>query len=46
MVIDIRTLNRIAMPDTYPVPLQPEILALLRNALHISTVDAASFFYQ
>lgn len=46
VVVDIRVLNKIAMPDAYPVPLQAEILALLRNALYISTVDAASFFYQ
>lgn len=46
VVIDIRALNRITIPDAYPVPLQSEILALLRGALFISTVDAASFFYQ
>lgn len=46
VVVDIRVLNKIAMPDAYPVLLQAEILALLRNALYISTVDAASFFYQ
>jgi len=46
VVVDIRALNRITMPDAYPVPLQAEILSLLRNAPHISTVDAASFFYQ
>ena len=46
VVVDIRALNKITMPDTYPVPSQAEILSLLRGATHISTVDAASFFYQ
>ena len=46
VVVDIRALNKITMPDAYPVPSQAEILAELRNAGLISTVDAASFFYQ
>ena len=46
VVIDIRALNKITVPDAYPVSMQSEILALLRNATHISTVDAAAFFYQ
>ena len=46
VVVDIRALNRITMPDSYPVLLQADILALLRGKLFISTVDAASFFYQ
>ena len=46
VVVDIRALNSITMPDAYPVPSQAEILSLLRDSTHISTVDAASFFYQ
>lgn len=46
VVIDIRALNKITVPDAYPVPSQSEILALLMHATHISTVDAAAFFYQ
>lgn len=46
VVVDIRALNKITMPDAYLVPLQAEILAAIRNAGYISTVDAASFFYQ
>lgn len=34
------------MPDAYPVPSQAEILALLKGATHITTIDASSFFYQ
>lgn len=45
VVIDIGALNKITVPDVYPVPSQSEILALLRNVTHISTIDAASFFY-
>ena len=46
VVVDIRALNKITIPDAYPVPLQSEILALIMHATHISTIDAASFFYQ
>ena len=46
VVVDIRALNKITMPDSYPVPLQSEILALIRGAKYISVIDAASFFYQ
>lgn len=46
VVVDIRALNKITVPDAYPVPSQAEILALLRDATHISTIDAAAFFYQ
>ena len=45
-VVDIRALNQITMPDAYPIPLQSEILGLLRDATYISTIDLASFFYQ
>ena len=46
VVVDIRALNKITVPDAYPVPSQAEILALIRDATHISTIDAAAFFYQ
>lgn len=45
VVVDIRALNKITIPDAYPMPLQSEILALIIHATHISTIDAASFFY-
>ena len=45
VVVDIRALNKITMPDAYPVPSQSEVLAEIRNAALISTVDVASFFY-
>ena len=34
------------MPNAYPVPSQADILALIKYASHISTIDAAAFFYQ
>ncbi len=46
VVVDIRALNKITMPDAYPVPSQADILAAVRDSGFISTVDAASFFYQ
>ncbi len=46
VVVDIRALNKITMPDAYPVPSQAEILAEVKDSAVISTVDAASFFYQ
>lgn len=46
MVVDIRALNQITMPDAYPVPSQADILAAVQGTTYISTVDCASFFYQ
>ena len=46
VVIDIRALNKITMPDAYLVPSHADILAAVRGSTHISTVDCSSFFYQ
>ena len=46
VVVDIRALNKITLPDAYPVPLQSDILAAVSGAKFISTVDCSSFFYQ
>ena len=46
VVIDIRALNKITVPDAYPIPLQTEILAEVAGCNYITTVDCASFFYQ
>ena len=45
-VVDIRGLNKISTKDSYPVPLQADIIAAVRDCEYISTVDAVSFFYQ
>ncbi|RDL33672.1 uncharacterized protein BP5553_08040 [Venustampulla echinocandica] len=46
VVIDIRALNHITMPDAYPIPSQADILAAIAGCPYISTIDCASFFYQ
>ncbi|TAQ86585.1 hypothetical protein B7494_g5085 [Chlorociboria aeruginascens] len=45
-VADIRDLNSIVVPDTYPLPLQSDIIAICRGCNYISAIDATSFFYQ
>ena len=45
VVIDIRALNKITVSNAYPVSMQSEILALLRNVTYISTIDVVVFFY-
>jgi hypothetical protein len=46
VVIDLRALNRVAVPDNYPLPLQSEIIASFRGKLYITAIDATSFFNQ
>lgn len=43
---NIRGLNEISVKNFYPVPLQADIVAAVRDCEYISTVDAVSFFYQ
>ena len=46
VVIDIRGLNKVTIPDSYPMPLQSDTTAAVRNAKYISVMDCASFFHQ
>lgn len=46
VVVDIRGLNDLIVPDVYPVPLQSEVIARLLGCTHIAVMDAMSFFYQ
>lgn len=46
VVVDIRALNQITMPDAYPMPIKSEIIAALAGCPFISLMDCASFFYQ
>ena len=46
VVVDIRDLNQMALPDVYPLPLQADITALAQVCPYITVVDCASFFYQ
>lgn len=34
------------VPDTYPLPLQSDIIATVRGCTDLAVLDAASFFYQ
>ena len=46
VVVDIRSLNQITVPDVYPMPLQSDIIAAVQGSTFITTVDCASFFHQ
>ena len=46
VVVDIRGLNKITVPDAYPLPRQEDIIAAVRGARYISVVDATAFFHQ
>ena len=46
VVVDIRALNKITVPNTYPAPLQSDILAAIHGSKFISTIDCSSFFHQ
>ena len=46
VVVDIRGLNAITIPDAYPLPLKSDIIALLQGCPYISLIDASAFFYQ
>ena len=44
-VVDIRKLNDLVLPDSYPLPLQSEIIANVQGCTNLAVLDAASFFY-
>lgn len=46
VVVDIRKLNEMVLPDLYPLPLQSEIIANVQGCTNLAVLDAASFFYQ
>ncbi len=46
VVVDIRGLNALTQPDAYPLPLQADIIALLRDCPFITVIDCSAFFYQ
>ncbi len=45
-VVDIRKLNKLVLPDSYPLPLQSEIIAGVQECSNLAVLDATSFFYQ
>lgn len=46
VVVDIRELNKITENDTYPLPLQSDIISLLLGYSYLSTIDAVGWFHQ
>ncbi|KAA6411119.1 MAG: reverse transcriptase [Lasallia pustulata] len=46
VVVDICGLNKITMPDSYPLPRQLDIIAAVKGCPYISTMDRVAFFYQ
>ena len=46
VVVDIRELNRVTETDTYPLPLQSDVIALYMGHAYISIVDAIGWFHQ
>ena len=45
-VIDTRGLNQITQTDAYPISLQEDIIAKVKDCSYISVVNCTSFFYQ
>lgn len=46
VVVDVRGLNAISLPDVYALPLQSEVIMDVRDCRYITVVDCSSFFYQ
>ncbi len=46
VVVDLRPLNRVAIPDNYPLPLQSTIIESLRGKGYVTVVGATAFFRQ
>lgn len=46
VVVDLRPLNKIAVPDAYPLPDQEDIKSSLRGKKYFTMFDASAFFFQ
>lgn len=46
VVVDLRILNKWAVPDNYPLPLQSDVIDASRGKKYLSIMDATSFFFQ
>ena len=46
VVVDVRGLNAISLPDVYALPLQSDVIMDVRSCRYITVVDCSSFFYQ
>ena len=45
-VVDIRKLNEIVPPDSYPLPLQSKIIANVQKCTNLAILNDTFFFYQ
>lgn len=45
VVVDIRGLNKITIPDNYPLPLQDDIVTSVQGCVFISVVDCSGQFH-
>jgi hypothetical protein len=45
-VVDLRQLNKVAVPDSYPLPLISDVMDSIRGKRYITVIDATSFFFQ
>jgi hypothetical protein len=46
VVIDMRPLNRVMVPDVYPLPDQDDIMSAMVGKKFFTSLDATSFFFQ
>lgn len=46
MVVDIRGLNQITLPDTHPIPLQAAMIRCVAGCRYITIVDGSGYFHQ
>lgn len=46
VVIDLRGVNKEVVPDLYPIPIQEDIINMVRGCRYITVIDACRFFYQ
>ena len=46
VIVDIRNLNKITESDTYPMPLQADIVAVIAGYKYITVIDTSGYFYQ
>ncbi|KAH7230852.1 hypothetical protein B0J15DRAFT_410283, partial [Fusarium solani] len=46
VVVDLRALNKVTMPNSYPLPRQEEVIQALRGVTHTTAIDASAFFFR
>lgn len=46
IIVDLQALNQVAVPDSYPLLLQGEVIASIYGKYFILVINAIAFFYQ